>query len=145
MDLLVDAVGGCDDPAWGDDGPSAEVVPVELQADLPGPLTGGGRVASHDPWPVAGPRPTRCQKAKIMVHGGNAGMVLVTFSPSTPSLAEVGRSLQQDRPHHRGPHLGLWVPPEVSPPPSHPCSIMSGSRYGGCGAHIFSPAVVALS
>jgi len=139
-------VGGRDDPSWGDDGPSAEVVPVELQADLPGPLPGGGRIAPHNPWPIAGPRPTCCQKAKVTVRGGNAGVFFVTFSPSTPSLAEVGRSLQQDRPHPHGPHLGLWLPPKASPPPpSHPSRVVPGRQYGGYGAHILSPADTVLS
>lgn len=133
-------MGSRDDPARGDDGPSTEVVPMELQADLPGPLPRGGRVAPHDPWPVAGPRPAHCQKAKVTVCGGNAGMVLVTFSPSTLSLAEAARSLQQDHPHPQGPHVRRWLPPEVSPPPVHPCRAVPGSQYGGCGAHVFSPA-----
>jgi len=86
----------CDDPTWGDDRPSAEVVPMELQADLPRPLLGQGCIASHNPWPIAGPHPACCQKAKVTVLRGNTGIVFVTLRTPVPNLAKARWSLQQD-------------------------------------------------
>lgn len=58
-------MGSCEDPEGGDDRAPTQVVALELQAHLPGPLPGGRRVAPHDPWPVAGPSATHCQEAKV--------------------------------------------------------------------------------
>lgn len=43
------------------------------------------------------------------------------------------------------PYVRLRLSLQVSPPLSHPCRIMAGSKYRGCGAHIFSPADAVLS
>lgn len=45
---LVDAVGGGDDPHRGDDGAPAQMVALELEAGLPGPLRERRHVSTHD-------------------------------------------------------------------------------------------------
>ena len=65
-------MGSSDDPHGGDDGPSAQVVALELQAGLPGPLRQQGHVATHDA--RAGARP---QTADCRGKGGSGAGALV--------------------------------------------------------------------
>lgn len=57
---LVDTVCSSDDPQGGDDRPPAQVVPLELEADLPGPLCQRGQVPAHDAWAVSCSQTTHC-------------------------------------------------------------------------------------
>lgn len=69
---LINTVGSRDDPHGGDDGPSAQVVALELQAGLPGPLSQQGHVATHDAWAGARPQTADC-RARGRGRGGSFG------------------------------------------------------------------------
>lgn len=121
-------MGGREDPARGDDGAPAEVVALELQADLPGPLPRGRRVAPHDPRPVAGPSPTGCQEAKVTAQRGIPALVWVTFSPFSPSSGTIP--------------IPTVTSQDVTAPRGFSCSLpclQHHSRSGGCGAHVSLP------
>lgn len=45
----VEAVGGGQDPLTADEGAAAEVAPVAVQADLPGPVASCGGGPAHNP------------------------------------------------------------------------------------------------
>ena len=49
MNILFHAVGGRHDPVAGDDGASANMDVLDVQADLPGPVPRGGARPAHDP------------------------------------------------------------------------------------------------
>lgn len=48
-DLLLHAVGGRHNPVGGDDGASADVDALDVQADLPGPVAQRCAGPAHDP------------------------------------------------------------------------------------------------
>lgn len=58
---LVHAVGSGDDPQGRDDGAAAQVVALELEAGLPGPLGQQGHVPAHDARAVARPQAAGCR------------------------------------------------------------------------------------
>lgn len=120
---------------------------MKLQADLPGPLTGGGCVSSHNSWPVAGPCPTCCQKAKVMVYGVNTDTYFfVTLSLPPPSSPKTRWSLQQDHPQAHlhphplpyGPRLGLGLSQRFHLHPPVPAALCLAADMGLWSSHLLS-------
>ena len=58
---LINTVGSGDNPQWGNDGPSTQVVALELQAGLPGPLCQRRCVSTHDAGAGASPQAAGCR------------------------------------------------------------------------------------
>ena len=59
---LINTVGSGDNPQGGNDGPSTQVVSLELQAGLPGPLCQRRCVSTHDAGAGASPQTAGCRR-----------------------------------------------------------------------------------
>lgn len=66
---LINTVGSGDNPQRGNDGPSTQVVALELQAGLPGPLCQRRCVSTHDAGAGASPQTAGCRG----IGSGGAG------------------------------------------------------------------------
>lgn len=78
--LLREAVGGCQHPVSGEQGPATEVRSIIAKTDLPWPLAQAGVLASHNA--VYGQLPT----ATVCERGESGGVG--AWKPSGPALPQ---------------------------------------------------------
>lgn len=78
--LLREAVGGCEHPVSGEQGPATEVRSIIAKTDLPWPLAQAGVLASHNA--VYGQLPT----ATVCERGESGGVG--AWKPSGPALPQ---------------------------------------------------------